>query len=211
MAGRMTSPEILQASDFQHALAAIGHSKPTRMAIVDFHLPGMSGASGLRKLRADHPSTSIVVVADTRERDSVLEAMSAGVHGYILKDAPADEMSRALDLIESGFIYVPSLVSDISVRRSPAVTPNQMRYDNVLTERQLEVLQLVAAGRSNKEIARLLQITEGTVKVHVTAVFRTLGVHNRISAVAALQKQKRKDSPSLGMPLGLFLDEFRLV
>ncbi len=198
--------ELVQASDFPHTLAAIARSSGTAMVTVNLNLPGMNGIAGLRKLRADYPSLLLVVVAESRERELVLDALCAGVHGYILKATPVVEMSRAFETILAGHIYVPPLVSDVTVRASASalVTPSSSA---ALTDRQFEVLKLVAAGRSNKEIARSLFIAEGTVKVHITAAFRALGVHNRVSAAAALRNQPRNDNASQVFFPGLFAEE----
>lgn len=206
LSDRCAIGELVQASDFAHTLAAIARSSGTTMVTVNMNLPGMNGIAGLRKLRADHPSLLLVVVAESRERELVLDALCAGVHGYIIKATPVDEMWRAFESILSGHIYVPPLVSDVTVRTcaSAVVTPSSSA---ALTDRQFEVLKLVAAGRSNKEIARSLMIAEGTVKVHITAAFRALGVHNRVSAAAALQNQPRNDNSSQVFFPGLFVEE----
>ena len=201
--------ELVQASDFPHTLAAIARSSETSMVTVNLNLPGMNGIAGLRKLRADYPSLLLVVVAESRQREMVLDALCAGVHGYILKATPVVEMSRAFETILAGHIYVPPLVSDVTVKASASavVTPSSSA---ALTDRQFEVLKLVAAGRSNKEIARSLFIAEGTVKVHITAAFRALGVHNRVSAAAALRNQPRNDNASQVFFPGLFVEENEL-
>jgi len=206
LSDRFAIGELVQASDFAHTLAAVARSSGTTMVTVNMNLPGMNRIAGLRKLRADHPSLMLVVVAESRERDLVLDALCAGVHGYILKATPVDEMSRAFEAILSGHIYVPPLVSDVTAKpcASAVVTPSSSA---ALTDRQFEVLKLVAAGRSNKEIARSLLIAEGTVKVHITAAFRALGVHNRVSAAAALQNQPRNDNASQVFFPGLFVEE----
>ena len=206
LADRFAIGELVQASDFPHTLAAIARSPVTTMVTVNMKLPSMNGVAGLRKLRADHPSLLVVVVAESRERDLVLDTLCAGVHGYILKETPVDEMRRAFESILSGHIYVPPLVSDVTAKScaSAVVTPSSSA---ALTDRQFEVLKLVAAGRSNKEIARSLFIAEGTVKVHITAAFRALGVHNRVSAAAALQNQPRNDNASQVFFPGLFAED----
>ena len=190
---RLGIGEVIQASDFPHTLAAAARSPDVGMITVSFDLPELRGVTGLRRLRTDYPSLRVVVVGESRERDIVLDALCAGVHGYILKDTPPEEMVRAFEMIMAGHVYVPSLVSDIRARRSVAAHMPPPGAAS-LTERQIEVLQLIAAGRSNKEIARSLEIAEGTVKVHITAAFRALGVHNRVSAAAAMQVRPRNDN-----------------
>ena len=202
---RLDIGNIVEASDYHLALAALAQSRVATMMTVDMMLPALDGVAGLRKLRADHPELLLVVVAESREREQVLDALCAGVHGYILKDTPVDEMARAFESILLGNIYVPALVSDVSVRASaPRIgTPS---CSTPLTDRQFEVLKLIAVGRSNKEIARSLLIAEGTVKVHINAAFRALGVHNRVSAAAALQAQPRNDNASQAFVDALAVD-----
>ena len=201
-ADRFAISDIAQANDFPHLLAAIARSPSSTMVTIDMKLPSMNGVAGLRKLRADHPSLLLVVVAESRERQLILDALCVGVHGYVLKDTQVDEMARAFESILSGHIYVPPLVSDVSVTHgaSGVMAPTSCA---ALTDRQFQVLELIAAGRSNKEIARSLVIAEGTVKVHINAAFRALGVHNRVSAAAALRIQPRNDNASQGLIDGL--------
>lgn len=177
---------IREAASFSEMLAVIARDPEIGLVTINLGLPGLRGGEGLRRLRMDHPSLLVVVVASTRDREPVLDALCAGVHGYIPNDLPTDEMLEAFRTVFSGHIYVPSLVSDVSATRPLAETP-RAAHENGLTERQHQVLQLLAFGKSNKEIARMLRIAEGTVKVHITAAFRLLGVHNRVSAAAALQ------------------------
>ncbi len=190
---RVEIPEVIQTSDFLHALRAIERSQVVGLIVVDINLPEMRGVAGLKRLRSEYPSVRVVVVAESRDRDLVLEALCAGVHGYILKDTVPDEIVRAFEMIIAGHVYVPPLVSEIRVKHKVA-SSGALRNGVALTERQIEVLDQVAAGRSNKEIARSLEIAEGTVKVHITAAFRALGVHNRVSAAAAMRARSRNDN-----------------
>jgi DNA-binding NarL/FixJ family response regulator len=177
---------VREAGSFAETLTAIARDPDIGMVAVDLGLPGMRSGEGLRQLRMEHPALLVTVVAATGDRDIVLDALCAGVHGYIPKDLPAGEMLDAFRSVLSGHIYVPSHVSDVSAKRVVHVPPRAVPHDPGLTERQHEVLQLLAIGKSNKEIARILRIAEGTVKVHITAAFRMLGVHNRVSAAAIL-------------------------
>jgi DNA-binding NarL/FixJ family response regulator len=179
---------IHEASDFPGMLAILAESPRIELLALDLNLAGMRGASDLRRLRTEYPRLAVVVVAATRDRELVLDALGAGVHGYVPKDLPAQEMANAFTSVIAGQIYVPALVSDISGTRRSEPQPISREHPPVLTARQYEVLCLLASGQSNKEIARALRIAEGTVKVHVTAAFRILGVHNRVGAAAALHQ-----------------------
>lgn len=185
--------DIYEAYDFPAVLARIAGHPSIGLVTIDLGLPGLRKGEGLRDLRIKFPTVRVVVVAATRDRDLVLDALGAGVHGYIPKDAAVDEMLAALRMVLAGQMYVPLLVSDLNAREEGASAANSLAHDAVLTDRQYEVLQLLAVGRSNKEIARLLCIAEGTVKVHIAAAFRMLGVHNRVSAAAALRARVLRD------------------
>lgn len=178
--------DIYEAHDFPTIFTRLAATPSIGLVTIDLGLPGLRKDEGLRDLRIKFPAVRVVVVAATRDRALVLDALCAGVHGYIPKDAPVDEMLAALRMVLAGQMYVPLLLSDLNARNDDATTDSPA-HDAVLTDRQYEVLKLLAAGRSNKEIARLLCIAEGTVKVHIAAAFRMLGVHNRVSAAAALR------------------------
>lgn len=198
--------DVREASDFSGALATIGREPDISLLAVDLDLPGMAGGEGLRRLRMEHNGLLVVVVASTRDRNLVLDALCAGVHGYIPKDLPVDEMLAAFRAVLSGQIFVPALVSDVTANRSDPIVQRAQLPGNCLTGRQLDVLSQLSAGKSNKEIARALKIAESTVKVHITAAFRALGVHNRVSAAAAMRGQAVRQDGDLLIP-GLLAEE----
>jgi DNA-binding NarL/FixJ family response regulator len=120
-----------------------------------------------------------------------LLALEAGAHGYVPKGLGVAELSRALQTIADGTIFVPPLLAELGAFEDEPSMPltssysSQPRSDKSLTTRQRQVLDLLVEGKSNKEIARSLKLGEGTVKVHVAALFRTLGVTSRAAAAAA--------------------------
>lgn len=176
--GRVTFVEAGDAA----TMAAELSGSPIDLAAVDLDLPGFGGAICLRALRERHPDMRVIALAWADDGRRALEALAAGAHGYIPKTLTAADMLQAFRMILSGQIYVPASVSDVAAK--PTTGTGQAPS---LTERQTEVLRLLAAGQSNKEIARALNIAEGTVKVHVMAAFKLLGVHNRVSAAAAIR------------------------
>ncbi|HWV59573.1 MAG TPA: response regulator transcription factor [Sphingopyxis sp.] len=184
---------LAEALDFPSVMAKIAAQRSIGFVTIDLGLPGMRKREGLRDLRVKYPEVQVVVVTASRDREMVLDALGAGAHGYIPKDLPVHEMADALQKVLAGQIYVPPFLSDLNVRKTSIPDEDGGEYETALTGRQLEVLSLLAAGRSNKEIARLLCIAEGTVKVHIAAAFRMLGVHNRVSAVAVMQARAFDD------------------
>lgn len=184
---------LSEAWDFPTVVAKMATRQSIGFVTIDLGLPGMHKREGLRDLRVKYPDVRVVVVTASRDRDMVLDALGAGVHGYIPKDLPVHEMADAFRRVLAGQIYVPPFVSDLAMRKAHMSDEDGGVHEAALTERQFEVLSLLAAGRSNKEIARLLSIAEGTVKVHIAAAFRMLGVHNRVSAVAVMQARAFSD------------------
>ena len=153
------------------------------LAVVQYDLPGMKQTDGLRRLCEAWPSVPILVTGDSCNRDTILDVLSAGSHGFIPRSSGAPELEHALRAIAGGQVFV----SPTTGYKEAAEAPRAKSFHHEeLTARQKEVLNLLAAGKSNKQIAWELGISEGTVKVHVNAAFRVLGVHNRVNATTAL-------------------------
>ena len=177
--------KILVCRNFRELAGIFGQYR-TRvgLAVINYDLPGMKRASGLHRLCEAWPSVRILVTADGCDRDTILEVLSAGSHGFIPKSSSARELEQALTATSEGHVFVSPLPTDQKVAETSHT--NGAAADTRLTTRQKEVLDLVATGKSNKQIANVLGISEGTVKVHVNAAFRALGVHNRVSATTTL-------------------------
>jgi DNA-binding NarL/FixJ family response regulator len=181
--------EVSLARDGPSICAALAGCKALSFLTMDGALLGASGLDGIRTLRQHYPAMKIVMISDDSAVSTIFDSIAAGAHGYVPKDLPAPEMTAAFQAVLNGHIYVPDHVAN--------PPPDGQTYpakpsDGVmarLTARQEEVIEQLYLGRSNKEIANALKISESTVKVHLAAVFRVLGVHNRGSAIAALTRQ----------------------
>jgi DNA-binding NarL/FixJ family response regulator len=183
--GAFPSWRFEQAATLEEAKVLIQGGKAD-MLIIDLHMPGMEGASSLASLRMDHPDLKLAVLTATEDRDVILESLGAGVHGYILKIDPTEEVLTAIQTIMDGGIYVPKALSRV-LRPSPGAAPSSRDRPPValptLTKRQRDVMALLAEGLPTKVIARRLDLGVGTVKVHLAALFRQLNVHTRMEAV----------------------------
>jgi DNA-binding NarL/FixJ family response regulator len=176
--------KVLTCRNFAELAGILGQYRSrVGLAVVHYDLPGMERTKGLRRLCEAWPSVPILVTADGCDRDTVLDVLSAGGHGFIPKSSSSLELEHALKATAGGQDFVSPMSLDCSARDS---SHSRAANEAQLTSRQKEVLDLLAAGKSNKEIARSLGISEGTVKVHVNASFRALGVHNRVNATTAL-------------------------
>ncbi len=173
---------FLEATTFAEV---IGHLKDDdlALAIIDLRMPGMTGGvKDLARLRRQRPDVLLVVVSGSEERDDILQSLTAGAHGYIVKSEQTDQLIDRLLYILSGEIYVPPILAEL-----PAEVAVQ-RFNKSLSSRQHQVLKGLVEGKSNKEIAKGLNVAEGTVKMHLAALNRVLGATNRAHA-AALGKQ----------------------
>jgi DNA-binding NarL/FixJ family response regulator len=165
---------VLEAADAAHAVALLAEQPDIALILLDLSLPDRDGLGLLAELRARHPAISVVVLSGFADRANVARALDEGALGFIPKAAGREVMTSALSLVFSGGVYIPP---EILCSKPPA--------DLGLTERQVDVLALMMEGKSNKAICRRLELAEPTVKNHVTAILKTLGVSNRTEAVLA--------------------------
>ena len=161
------------------------------LALLDLHMPGSDGVPWIGRLRARCPMLPIIVVSAEESPSLVRELINSGVAGFIPKSDTAAVILQAVRLVLSGGTYAPlRLLGGRDRTASGAVSAQRQEAPNHgLTQRQLEVLALLARGMPNKLIARELGLSEGTVKVHLLAIFRALDVSNRTEAVVAAQKK----------------------
>lgn len=193
LTGPLGYAHVIQAGSFDEAVELLDSSIATHrvsLALFDLSMPGISNPWNLRSIREVMPDTTLVVVSASESRNDILRSLDAGVHGYVPKGLGIRELERALQFVLAGNIYVPRNISRID--DSPlAVSGGQARQAAPaaqlpeLTPRQRQVLEMIVNGKSNKEIARALQLGEGTVKMHMTALLRNLNVSNRTAAAAA--------------------------
>jgi DNA-binding NarL/FixJ family response regulator len=135
-------------------------------------------------MRLLRPDAQVVVLSASDSRKDILEALSAGAHGYIVKNQNMSQLVERLRHVLSGEIYVPAVLAELLPGPVEATELNSQPEQKALSSRQREVLKGLIEGKSNKEIARALNVAEGTVKIHLAALFRVLGATNRAHAVA---------------------------
>ncbi|WEJ11999.1 LuxR C-terminal-related transcriptional regulator [Sinorhizobium prairiense] len=184
--------EIIETGSLDEAIERLSEREDVSLALFDLAMPGMQSVASLAAVRDVHPDLKVAVVSASSRRSDILSALTAGINGYVPKGLGATDLAEAVRAILNGAVYVPP---SIAGRASPseAETPapgagdqnERRRTIEFLTPRQHEVLQLLVQGFSNKEIARKLKLGEGTVKIHMAALFRSLRVRNRQEAAAA--------------------------
>lgn len=181
--------EVSPVDDMREALDALDAGDGSSLFLLDGSVDLKAAAvGGIRGLRRRYPQLLLVIMDARRDRDIALNAIADGAHGYIPKDLEHDDMLQALGQVMAGQVYVPPIVTDVDAElQASSSSGADQALPSLLTDRQCEVLTHMTTGKSNKEIARSLDISESTVKAHMTIAFRHLGVQNRVEAVTLLK------------------------
>lgn len=183
LAGASPGATVLTARDAQTGFALAGQHPDLDIVLLDLKLPGVSGHAAISEFGRLRPSLPVIVLSSSEDPSDVRKAIGLGALGYVPKSASRHTLMSAISLVMNGDIYVPSLMVDSLSGETPkaesagAPTPR-------LTERQVEVLRMLSHGLPNKVIAARLHLSEKTVKIHISAIFRTLNVVNRTQAAA---------------------------
>ena len=178
--------------------AAIEAQPDTELLLLDLHMPGASGFSALVHTRAQHPGLPIVVVSAHEEPAVIRRAIAHGASGYIPKSAPVDTIVEAVRQVQGGDLWIPAAARGAGAQLKPAEADVAAQIAQ-LTPQQFRVLNMIAEGLLNKQIAYELGVSEATVKAHMTAIMRKLGVSNR-TQVALLASHLAVDADPLPDP-----------
>jgi DNA-binding NarL/FixJ family response regulator len=176
---------VAEAGDGREAVDLVSRHAPA-VALLDIRMPNVDGLEAARQVISLYPATHVVILTTFDADDYVYEALRAGVSGFLLKDAPADQLVTAVRCAAAGDALIdPTLTRRLisrfaAVARPRSTLPDQLQ---VLTARELDVLRLIATGRSNHEIADSLVIEENTVKTHVSRILMKLDLRDRVQAV----------------------------
>lgn len=183
---------VMEAADCESGCSILADADEFDLVMLDLALPGIDGITCLTLLRQRYPALPVVIVSAYDDAHTVNRALKAGAAGFVPKAYSGERLLDALRSVLDGVIFVPELglPGQSSVGLSVPTTGKRVSPTDVgLTERQAGVLALMVKGRSNREIADLLGLSEGTVKVHVTAIFKMLGVSSRTQALVAVARR----------------------
>jgi len=182
LAGLPDVETVVEAGDGQEALAVLRETKPD-LALIDIAMPGLNGLELAARVAREAPGTRLVILSMHGTPAHVAQALRAGVSGYLLKDAAADELPVLLRAVMRGETYLSPAISKQVVdgylgRATSPVTVGEGATPDVLTSRQREILQLVAEGKSTKEVAQMLDVSAKTVETHRGQIMERLGIHD---------------------------------
>jgi DNA-binding NarL/FixJ family response regulator len=186
----------MNLAELDRAVAA--HADALDLALVDIAMPGTHGHQHVARLRQQAPALPVIVLSGSEDVDLMRALIDLGVLGFIPKAYSPDVMLSAIRLVLAGGIYIPPLLlanaqaqgwqPSTAAATAADTTRSVDVLRTLLTERQIDVMRLLSQGKPNKLIARDLGISEGTVKIHLAAIFRALNVRNRVEAVVASRK-----------------------
>ncbi len=182
--------QVLEAEDSPSLVALLEQNKNIDLILLDLMMPGANGLSVLRKICNEWPGNSVVVLSASEDSTLMRKSIDIGAAGFIPKSSPREVMMSAIRLVLAGGVYIPpkSLLSIEAVSTSSEATENNKLPDPKilapkLTDRQRQVLIGIAEGKTNREIGAGLELSEYTIKIHVTAIFKKLQVNNRMQSV----------------------------
>ena len=175
--------EVSREQERRTALDLVAGRAP-EVVLMDLHMPGMSGIEATRRLMEVAPEVRVVMLTVSAAQDEIIGAVLAGACGYLLKDAPIEEIIGSLRAAAAGASWASPNVAAVLFERVRAGGEPEPQNDALaaLTDREREILRLLADGRDNAEIGRELYISPSTVKNHISAILSKLGVHDRIQA-----------------------------
>jgi len=165
------------------ALEIISHQQP-ELAVLDISMPGLSGIDVLAHLGARKLKTRVIFLTASASDREIVEAVNGGAYGLMLKDAAADALLECLRAVAAGRRWLPVDLIKPARQREDERRDISEQVQNGLTSREREIIALVVGGQANKDIARAIGVTEGTVKIHLHNIYKKLGVNNRTALTA---------------------------
>lgn len=175
---------VAEAGNGEEAITAVSHHQP-HVILMDLRMPILDGVAATRRIKQTHPTSQIIVLTTFDDDDTIFDGLRAGAIGYLLKDVSSQKLVEAIRAAARGESFLqPSVAAKVVAEFNRLTTPlpKPSELTEPLSDRELEILQLVATGASNKEIATQLYIAEGTVKNHLTNILGKLGVRDRTQA-----------------------------
>ncbi|MGK7946894.1 MAG: response regulator [Microcystaceae cyanobacterium] len=179
---------IGEAGNGKEALTQVAQLHPD-VVLMDVRMPFTDGVSGTRQICQQFPTTRVLMLTTFDDQEYVTQALQAGASGYLLKDTPFEELTQAIALVHKGYTQIgPGLATQVLTQPTPKTQPEEMEMWIALSQREKEIVRLVAQGYSNREIAQSLHIAEKTVKNYMTHILNQLNLRDRTQLAIAFLK-----------------------
>ncbi|MFO0995838.1 MAG: response regulator transcription factor [Alphaproteobacteria bacterium] len=198
-----SNTHVLQADSYAKTLDLLRQEGDIDLAMVDLFMPGFDGFEGLSSLMREHPNLPVIVLSGSSDPDHQIEVIRRGARAYVVKEKSLNTLCQIVEIVRDGGSYFPPELVEKALRLAEGkAEPAFGHHNNIdvndqqrgLTDRERQILQLLAKGASNKLIAREIRISEGTVKVHLRSIFRKLNVRNRTQAALIAREDHAPDS-----------------
>ena len=178
---------IGEARNGLEALTKTEELKPD-VVLMDLRMPEMDGVEAIRQIAAIEPSVKFIILTTFSDDEDIFRGIEAGARAYLLKDAPREDLFKAIRAVYQGESLIQPVIASRLLDRFAELS-KQSQSPEILTERETEVLKLIAKGAANKEIASQLNISNSTVKTHIASIFQKLGTNDRTEAVTQAMKR----------------------
>ena len=188
VAQAVSGAEIIEADSLESVRGCVEANSDADLVLLDLHMPGAQGFSGLVFLRGQYPGVPVIVVSGSEQMHVMKRALDFGASGFIPKSSPLETISEAIVAVLEGNEWLPQ---ELEASMGDLVTDEDQKFADAiasLTPQQFRVLTMLTEGLLNKQIAYDLSVSEATIKAHVTAILRKLGVHSRTQAVISAQR-----------------------
>lgn len=190
----LSNVQIVEAATLEAVNKAVAENPDADLILLDLHMPGAQGFSGLVFLRGVNPGIPVVVVSGSEETQVIRRSIDYGASGFIPKSSPLDTIAEAIKQVIGGEVWLPPDV----LSQLDGISEEEAKFAEALaslTPQQFRVLSMLTEGLLNKQIAYELDVSEATIKAHVTAILRKLGVHSRTQAVIAAKQLEVNSQP----------------
>jgi DNA-binding NarL/FixJ family response regulator len=187
---------VATAENGQQAYELVKQYRP-ELVLMDIHMPLMNGIESTKCIKKDFPNTQILILTTFAEENYIIETLSSGASGYLLKDMPGDKLIQSVRDAAMGQLMMPaaiasklaSRISFLSGTSKPPLDPNKLKKEHIeFTGRENIIIQLMIEGKSNREIANILYMSEGTIKNYISVIYGKLGTSDRLKAVIFLKR-----------------------
>ncbi len=183
-------PDFKVVGEAKDGVEAVDRAKELNpdVVLMDLRMPGMDGVEAMRQIKEARPEVKFIILTTYSDDEYIFSGIQAGARAYLLKDAPREELFKAIRAVSRGESLIQPVVASKLLDRFTELSRRAPSGEQ-LSERELEILQLMAKGAANKEISAQLSISQSTVKTHISSIFQKLGVNDRTEAVTQAIKK----------------------